>query len=252
MNVTVIGFGGMGQVLAAHFSKKHHVNVHDKRKVTLPIGRKGKNLRIAEKLQEALIDADVMFLCIRGPFLAEFLTELAKHVGSHQLIVDICSVKTPVANKLRKMPCRVASVHPMFGPKTQGLEEKDVIVISDIGTQKDQEMAASFFHPAKTARMTVQAHDRLMAEIQALPVLLNLAFAESLSAKPPVFPPNFLAQWTASQKIFSDDGDLLDELLDENPYAVQMAKTLARNAAKYSGKSASVRSRIQKARLLFR
>ena len=61
------------------------------------------------------------------------------------LIFDIGSVKAPLASGLRALAesgCRVASVHPMFGPDTHVLHGCHVLVM-DVGHPEAAEEAAS-------------------------------------------------------------------------------------------------------------
>ena len=100
------------------------------------------------------------------------------------LIFDIGSVKTPVAHGLRMLAdngCRVASVHPMFGPDTHVLHGCHVLVM-DVGHPEAAGEAAAVFggSMAEILRMPLAEHDPLIAYVLGLSHALNLAFLTAL------------------------------------------------------------------------
>ena len=100
------------------------------------------------------------------------------------LIFDIGSVKAPMAPALAKAAsngCRIASVHPMFGPDAHVLHGCHVLVM-DVGHSQAAEEAAGVFKGtmAEILRMPLADHDPLIAYVLGLSHALNLAFLTAL------------------------------------------------------------------------
>ena len=102
------------------------------------------------------------------------------------LVFDIGSVKAPLGRGLRALAesgCRVASVHPMFGPDTLVLHGCHVLVM-DVGQPEAADAAAAVFGDtmAEILRMPLAEHDPLIAYVLGLSHALNLAFVSALIA----------------------------------------------------------------------
>ncbi len=115
---------------------------------------------------------------------AEMLQGIASE-GRQGLVFDIASVKAPVVPGLQALArsgCRVASVHPMFGPDTYVLHGCHVLVM-DVGDSGAAEEAAGVFggSMAEILRMPLVEHDPLIAYVLGLSHALNLAFLTALA-----------------------------------------------------------------------
>lgn len=100
------------------------------------------------------------------------------------LVFDVGSVKAPLAPGLQALAasgCRVASVHPMFGPDTHVLHGRHVLVM-DVGLPEAADEAAAVFGGtmAEILRMRLAEHDPLIAYVLGLSHALNLAFLTAL------------------------------------------------------------------------
>lgn len=100
------------------------------------------------------------------------------------LILDLCSVKGPLRTRLRALAdagLNVASLHPMFGPDTQLLSGRHVVVL-DVGVEAASDAAAALFEAtmARIVRMSLEDHDRLIAYVLGLSHVLNIAFFTAL------------------------------------------------------------------------
>lgn len=114
---------------------------------------------------------------------AGMLEEIAFE-GRQGLIFDIGSVKAPLARGLQALAdngCRVASVHPMFGPDAHVLHGCHVLVM-DVGHEEAAGEAAAVFggSMAEILRMPLADHDPLIAYVLGLSHALNLAFLTAL------------------------------------------------------------------------
>ena len=101
------------------------------------------------------------------------------------LIFDIGSLKTPLRSGLEALAAsggKVASVHPMFGPDTQLLSGRHVVVV-DVGVPEATAEARELFSStmATIVEMDLDSHDRLIAYVLGLSHALNIAFFTALA-----------------------------------------------------------------------
>lgn len=128
---------------------------------------------------------DVAVIAIAAPLIttAEVLTELAREPVD-ALVFDVGSLKSPLEAALysaAKAGLRVCSIHPMFGPDTQLLSEKHVLLI-DVGNAEAVEAARSLFADtlAELVVVDLDEHDRLMAPVLGLSHALSIVFFTAL------------------------------------------------------------------------
>jgi len=101
------------------------------------------------------------------------------------LIYDIGSLKTPLRSGLSQLVAaggRVASIHPMFGPETNLLSGRHVVVV-DLGVEEATDGARELFSSTMVSlvEMDLDSHDRLIAYILGLSHALNIAFFTALA-----------------------------------------------------------------------
>ena len=159
-----------------------------------------------------------------GPLL-EFLAK-RKPRG---LICDLGSLKTPLRaglDALVKAGCRVASLHPMFGPDTELLSGRHVIFI-DLGDPGALEEAQQLFAPTMAERvvMGLDEHDRLIAYVLGLSHALNIAFFTALADSGEAAPrlaklssTTFDAQLDVASRVAAESPDLYFEIQSLNEY----------------------------------
>ena len=101
------------------------------------------------------------------------------------LVIDVGSLKTPLKSGFEALigaGCRVASIHPMYGPNTRLLSGRHVIFV-DVGSAQALDEARRLFESTMAARvdMSLDDHDRAMAYVLGLSHALNLAFFTALA-----------------------------------------------------------------------
>lgn len=129
---------------------------------------------------------DVSVIAIAAPLrvCAEVLSELARR-RVEALVFDIGSLKSPLKPALRaaaESGLRICSVHPMFGPDTQLLSEKHVLLM-DVGNSEAVEAVQALFADtlAEVVLVDLEEHDRLMAPILGLSHALSIVFFTALA-----------------------------------------------------------------------
>ena len=134
--------------------------------------------------QDAGVDYDVIVVATPLAVSGQILSELAdlKPAG---LIFDIGSLKTPLRDGLQRLKdagCRVASLHPMFGPETELLSARHLIFV-DAGSEDATAAAKELFSATMVDEldMDLDDHDRLIAYVLGLSHALNIAFFTALA-----------------------------------------------------------------------
>jgi chorismate mutase/prephenate dehydrogenase len=101
------------------------------------------------------------------------------------IVFDIGSLKSPLREPLRALVTagvRTTSIHPMFGPDTELLSGRHVILV-DLGVPEANREAEALFAPtmAQVVPMDLESHDRVVAYILGLSHALNIAFFTALA-----------------------------------------------------------------------
>ena len=102
------------------------------------------------------------------------------------VVFDIGSLKGPLAAGLDGLAAagvRVTSLHPMFGPDTELLSGRHVILV-DAGVPAANRVVRDLFTStmAELVEMTVADHDRCIAYVLGLSHALNIAFFTALAS----------------------------------------------------------------------
>lgn len=131
------------------------------------------------------VTLDQDFIVVAAPLraTAAILARLAERKPSG-VVFDIGSLKSPLAGPLQALVesgVRTASIHPMFGPDTEMLSGKHVIVV-DVGHADAMRSVEHLFAStmADVVEMSLEDHDRLIALVLGLSHALNITFFSTL------------------------------------------------------------------------
>ena len=157
-------------------------------------------------------------------------------------MVDVCSVKVrPLAILREELPAgtRVVGTHPLFGPASgrEGLSGLPVVVC---GHADGGRLAVERFlrdHLAlDVVRSTPEAHDREMAQVQALSHLIARSVKPLVDTSPSLKTAAFRQLEELVALIGADSDALFDTIVGGNPFAPEL---LRRFVAAASGLVAS-------------
>ena len=134
------------------------------------------------------------------------------------VVFDVGSLKSPLAAGLRRLAAagvRVTSLHPMFGPDTEMLSGRHVILV-DVGMAEANDAARRLFGStmAELVEMSVDDHDRCIAYVLGLSHALNIAFVTALSSSGE--PAARLAR--LSSTTFERQLEVAEDVSHENPH----------------------------------
>ena len=229
------GEGKMGGWFVDFFSSQGFLTVIADPGVTPGPGR-------CKDWRQAGTDYDVIVVATPMAISGRILADLAalKPAG---LIFDIGSLKSPLKHgiaALREAGCKVASLHPMFGPDTELLSGRHLIFI-DTGcagaTAEAKELFASTM--VEELDMGLDDHDRLIAYVLGLSHALNIAFftalAESGEAAPKLAKlssTTFDAQLLVSGAVAHDNPRMYFEIQHLNDFGLGPLQALCESAAR--------------------
>ena len=147
------------------------------------------------------------------------------------LVFDIGSLKTPLRSgldRLARTGVRVTSVHPMFGPDTDLLSGRHVVLV-DVGVPEATAEAGGLFAStmASLVEMDLASHDRLIAYILGLSHALNIAFFTALAESGEAVPilakmssTTFDSQLLVSKAVAQDNPHLYYEIQHLNKFGL--------------------------------
>jgi prephenate dehydrogenase len=185
MKVAVIGAGKMGVWFAKFFlSKGYDVILADRKKAKLE-AQKDLLVDLTTSFQEAVQDADQIFLCVSINSMEEVAKEISPAIHEGQVVMDICSIKeAPVKTMHQYLKgATILGTHPVFGPGSNGVKHKAYVLTPT--NAKEQEFAEQFKQwlekeEAHVFIMTPKKHDELMSVVLGLPHFLGLVACETL------------------------------------------------------------------------
>lgn len=154
------------------------------------------------------------------------------------LVLDIGSLKTPLRTGLTRLVesgAQVTSIHPMFGPATDLLSGRHVVVV-DVGVPEAVVAARELFAStmASIVEMDLESHDRLIAYILGLSHALNVAFftalaesGEEASKLASLSSTTFDRQLAVASQVAGENPHLYFEIQHLNAYGSESLEALA-------------------------
>jgi prephenate dehydrogenase len=162
---------------------------------------------------EALRGADLVVLAAPVPACLAAMDELAAGLGTtlseSAVITDVASTKALLLQHANSLGLRYVGGHPMAGVESAGyaagradlfVDRPWVVVPGRSAEAVDVERVESLIRAcgAKAIRMDAEAHDRAVAGISHLPLLLAAALAETVAG---LAPGGARADWVAASRL---------------------------------------------------
>ena len=95
------------------------------------------------------------------------------------IVLELCSLKSPILNSIQKANesgLNLVSIHPMFGPSTDFLSGKNIIICDHQKSDKAAEQVSQIFKEtsANVLHLPIAEHDKYMSYVLGSSHLLNL------------------------------------------------------------------------------
>ena len=177
------------------------------------------------------LDQDVIAITTPVSATAAVMSELAA-LRPKGVIFDISSVKGPLQeglDALKKAGCRVASIHPLFGPDTELLSGRNIIFVDTGDRAATAEVKRLFASTmAEQLDMSMDRHDKIMAYVLGLSHAVNIAFFKALAES------GERAEQLAalSSSTFDAQLDVASHVASENPYLYFEVQSLNRHSSR--------------------
>ncbi|MCU0648889.1 MAG: bifunctional chorismate mutase/prephenate dehydrogenase [Gemmatimonadaceae bacterium] len=178
------------------------------------------------------------FIIVAAPMreTAAILTALAER-RPRGVVCDVGSLKSPLRDALAALVragVRATSLHPMFGPDTELLSGRQVVLV-DVGHAEANAAVTALFAPtmATVVTMDLEAHDRAIAYVLGLSHALNIAFAGALATRHPaagdlatLSSTTFAAQLDVSARVVRENPHVYYEIQALNDYGLESLEVL--------------------------
>ncbi|MGQ0701938.1 MAG: prephenate dehydrogenase/arogenate dehydrogenase family protein [Gemmatimonadales bacterium] len=180
--------------------------------------------------REASLDHPLIVVATPLRTTARILGELAER-RPRGVVFDIGSVKAPLAEsllRLRDAGAQVTSLHPLFGPDTELLSGRHVVLV-DLGVESANAAARALFAPtmASVVTMDLARHDEVMATVLGLSHALNIGFftalaetGEPVGALRELSSTTFDRQLAVAAPVAEENPHLYFEIQHLNPYGL--------------------------------
>jgi chorismate mutase/prephenate dehydrogenase len=186
--------------------------------------------------RDSSLDHDLVVVAAGLRATQEILSEMVER-RPRGVVFDIGSLKSPLRRPLRELAAagvEVTSIHPMFGPDTELLSGRHVILV-DLGSNEANHRVQELFGStmAEVVEMDLEHHDRAVAYILGLSHALNIAFFTALAESGEAVPQlarlsstTFDEQLAVSSKVAQDSPQLYFEIQNLNDYGTESLSAL--------------------------
>jgi prephenate dehydrogenase len=209
--IAIVGVGLMGGSLGLAF-KKHrpdlHITGYDRSDVLEQAVQRGAIDTAAAEPEEAVAEADAVFLAVPLSKMPGLMETVAPHLKSDAILTDVGSVKSPILHQAKDvLPSRITYVggHPMAGSEKGGIAHADAFLFENatyVLCPPSGMTAAEFTSDysafvdlirltgARLLILSAERHDRIAAVVSHLPQLLAVTlmnYAAELNAEDDAF-----------------------------------------------------------------
>lgn len=187
--------------------------------------------------EDHLDNFDVVCVATPPSTVGAVLSKLAGRTDG--LVIEIASLKSPFLKEIEDLVAQgtmVASLHPMWGPKTDLLASKN-LVVCDCGDAAAARAGRALFEDtaARIVEVPLRQHDSLMAFTLGLPHAMNLAFSSVLREVAPPFGelahlggPTFTKQVGVAREVARENKDLYFEIQKLNVHTPEVFSGIRR------------------------
>ena len=178
--------------------------------------------------QTLALDQELILVATPLRACNEILQQLAARKPAG-LVMEVASLKTPIREGLQALldaGCKVASLHPMFGPDTELLSGRHLVFV-DLGQPQSLAHAKSLFASTmvELVEMGLDEHDKVIAFVLGLSHALNIMFFTALAESGEMVPKlrkisstTFDAQLAVASRVASESATVYFEIQALNQY----------------------------------
>jgi prephenate dehydrogenase len=226
----LIGFGAFGRFMAAHLRANFDVVAADRENIACQAAALG--IRAANITEAA--HAPIVVLAVPAQHLEGALRDIRAHIQPGAIVLDVCSVKLkPLAlmEGVLPMHASIIGTHPLFGPQSgkDGIAGLPIALCPLRAAPEQIACVRAFLADTLKLRVidtTPDAHDREMANVQALTHLLSRALTELDLPESDLATVAYQRLLAMRANLRHDSEDLFRTIQRENPYAEAARRAL--------------------------
>lgn len=229
MKIAVIGGAGkMGRWLVKYLKKHDHKivisDIHGEKAYSTS---KSLGVPLAGSNRDAVEDVDLVVVSVPVELTPNVIDEVATSMRVGSVLMEVTSIKRPIIetlNALLKHNLHPLSIHPLFGPGAEKLENLKIAVIPIADLQFEENFVKNLFPEADVTVIEADEHDKTMAAVLSLPYFINLALAstiadEDINLLKRMSGTTFTLQLLITESVLSQDPQLHTSLHFNNPDA---------------------------------
>ncbi len=226
-NMTVIGgTRGFGRWIAEHLNNDFNITITSRDKksgmeIANELGVSYSNNNI-----ESIKNADIIIFSVPIEHMVETIRDVAPHAPEGSLLMDVCSVKTEVAEALMEYAPKNADIlpcHPMFGPRVPTIK-RQIIVLTPVENRSknwlDRVKNYLIGAECEIVMTTPQEHDKYMSIVQGLTHFSFITLASTIKK----LHINVKKSRSFSSPVYSLMLDMVSRIVFQNPslyYSIQ-------------------------------
>jgi arogenate dehydrogenase (NADP+) len=198
MHIGIVGLGLIGGSLGLDFREAGHwVSGVSRNPDTCRIAVERGAVDQAQPDFMLLQDADIVFLCTPLGVMQDTAQHLIPHLAAHTILTDVGSVKESVVSSLEHLWPRFVGGHPMAGTEQTGIQaaiphlfrDRPYVLTPTPHTDLEaQSLLISLIQDLNSTyyECTPTQHDRAVALISHLPVMVSASLLQACLAEPEV------------------------------------------------------------------
>lgn len=241
MNLAILGAGKMGRWFAK-LGKEMNWNVKisdlDQEKARQVADEL--NLKFSKTNEGAVREAEIVIVSVPIKKTPAVIRKIGEHLEENTLLMDIASVKEQAVEAMKSLETNseLASIHPLFGPGAEDLNDKNIVSVPvRTGELYEQFKKTLSERGARIEEMEADEHDQVMSLTQSLTHFTLLTFLSTVNrtknfekAKD-LATPMFQKLLDLSRAYLHEDPELCGSIQTENRYS-PMARNSSREASR--------------------
>ena len=174
MKLLIVGGAGAFGSFYAKLFKEYGFTVFISSKVFQNAINNAKKIKVTPVEKPVYSDYDYICLSVPNENAVELAKKIIPNMKKESLFFDFCSVKEQICNELnkhKKIGIELVSIHPMHGPRINGIKHQPIAWIDiNVNLGKKAELLMDFFkkREAKIILTTPKKHDTTLSIVQGL------------------------------------------------------------------------------------
>jgi prephenate dehydrogenase len=180
MNVSIIGYGRLGKLLAKYLAQDFTVNVHDLPDVLNSSKQEIERIGAKTSSIDEACNSHIIIPCVPISEFESVIEKIKDNLKPGTLVADVCSVKEHPVNVMKKLlpkEVQILGTHPMFGPDSAAktLFGTKTVFCKERIEDRLYEGIKSYFqdHGMHVIEVTTEEHDRQISHSLLLSHMLG-------------------------------------------------------------------------------